>query len=70
MIIDTIIKAELTSIECDTLQKAIDVIDTLINEMEDNKLSRIFTEYDGFTIDDLEEIARNLHSLQTVNEAD
>lgn len=70
MIIEKTIKAELTSTESETLQKALDVIDNLINEMENENLSRIFTEHDGFTIDDLEEIANMIHSLKTVNEAD
>ena len=70
MYIDKIIKAELTPIESETLQKSIDVINNLINEMEEANLSRIFTDYDGYSIDNLEEIARDLHSLTTLNEAD
>ena len=70
MITEKIIHAELTPTESETLQKALDVIDNLINEMENEKLSRIFTDYDGFTINDLEEIVRSLHSLKTLNEAD
>lgn len=70
MITEKIIKIELTPTENETLQKAVDVIDNLISEMADEKLSRIFTEYDGFTTDDLEEIARTLSSLKTANEAD
>lgn len=70
MIFEKIVKVELTPTESEILQKTIDVIDDLIDEMEDEKLSRIFTEYDCFTIDDLKEIAKNLHSLKTANEAD
>ena len=70
MIIEKIIKAELTPTERETLQKSIDVIDNLINEMEEANLSRIFTDYDGFSVDNLEEIARKLHSLNTLGEAD
>ena len=70
MTIDKVIKAELTPTENKTLQEAIDVIGNLINEMEEANLSRIFTDYDGFSIDDLEDIAQKLHSLTTLNEAD
>lgn len=70
MIIEKVIHAELTPTESETLQKALDVIDNLINEMEEEKLSRIFTNYDGFTINDLEELSRQLDSLKTLNEVD
>ena len=69
MTIDKIIKAELTPTENKTLQEAINIIDNLIDQMEEERLSTIFTEYDGFSTDDLEEIAKNLHSLTTLNEA-
>lgn len=69
MTIDKVIKAELTPTESKTLQEAINIIDNLINQMEEERLSTIFTDYDGFSTDDLEEIAKNLHSLTTLNEA-
>lgn len=69
MIIDKVIKAELTPTENKTLQEAINIIDNLIDQMEEERLSTIFTEYKGFSTDDLEEIAKNLHSLTTLNEA-
>lgn len=70
MITEKLIKVELTPTESKTLQDAVDIIDNLIAEMADENISRIFTEYDGFTADDLDEIARTLYSLKTANEAD
>ena len=69
MTIDKVIKAELTPTENKTLQEAINIIDNLIDQMEEERLSTIYTEYDGFSTDDLEEIAKNLYSLTTLNEA-
>ena len=70
MTIDKVIKAELTPTENKTLQEAINIIDNLIDQMEEEKLSTIYTGYDDFSTDDLEEIAKNLYSLTTLNEAD
>ena len=70
MTIDKVIKVELTEQEYSILTQCEEVIDKFIEQMEELNLKGYYTEYDHFDEDSLDELAKNIHSLRTVYEAD
>lgn len=70
MTIDKIIKVELTEQEHSILTHCEEIIDKFLELMEEYNLKGYYTEYDHFQEDDLDELAKNIHSLRTVYEAD
>ena len=70
MIIDKVIKVELTEQEYSILTQCEEIIDKFLDQMEEFNLKGYYTEYDHFNEDELDELAKNIHSLRTVYEAD
>lgn len=70
MTIDKVIKVELTEEEYSILTQCETIIDKFIDTMEEFNLKGYYTEYDHFNEDELDELAKNIHSLRTVYEAD
>lgn len=70
MTIDKVIKVELTAQEYSILTHCEEIIDKFIDTMEECNLKGYRTEYDHFNEDELDELAKNIHSLRTVYEAD
>lgn len=70
MTINKVIKVELTEQEYSILTQCEEVIDKFLDQMEECNLKGYYTEYDNFQEDDLDELAKNIHSLKTVYEAD
>lgn len=70
MTIDKIIKVELTEQEYSILTQCEEIIDKFLDQMEECNLQGYYTEYDRFDENSLDELAKNIHSLRTVYEAD
>lgn len=64
------IEIELTPEEEQIILKARDVIDTIINEMNEHKLTTIISDYDTYDEGGLDAIATELHSLATIYEGE
>lgn len=69
MIIDKKIIVELTEQEIKVLSDCEEVVDKFIDKMQEFNLDGYSTEYEYFREDDLDELARTIHSLKTVYEA-
>ena len=70
MIIEKKISVELTAQEVKILSDCEELIDKFLNQMEKLNVKGYCTDYDYFKENDLEELARTIHSLKTVFEAD
>lgn len=70
MIIEKKVAVELTEQEYSILTQCEEIIDKFIETMEECNLKGYYTEYDYFDEDELDALARNIHSLRTVCEAD
>lgn len=69
MIIKKKIAVELTEQEYSILTQCEEVIDKFIDKMQEFNLNGYGTQYDNFQEDDLDELAKTIHSLKTVYSA-
>lgn len=69
MIIEKKISVELTPQEVKILSDCEELIDKFLDQMEKLNVKGYCTDYDYFEENDLEELARTVHSLKTVFEA-
>ena len=70
MIIEKKISVELTPQEVKIFSDCEELIDKFLDQMEKLNVKGYCTDYDYFKENDLEELARTIHSLKTVFEAD